>query len=70
MDRERVASESIRSVGYDPETRTLEVEFNNNSRYKYFDVPDAVYVALMRAASKGTYINRHIKDFFDYKKIQ
>lgn len=69
MERERVTSRSIRSIGYDPETRTLEVEFNNDGLYKYFEVPDAVYTALLRASSKGAYMNDHVKDRFNHRKI-
>jgi hypothetical protein len=70
MHRLTINSDSIRSVGYDPETQVLEVEFNNSGLYKYFDVPDDVYTSLMRANSKGAYMNDCIKDRFDYKKLR
>jgi hypothetical protein len=70
MERQSVNSESIRSVGYDPEKHTLEIEFNNSSLYKYFDVPDSIYIALMRARSKGAYVNDCVRDRFDCKKIR
>jgi hypothetical protein len=70
MERQRVRSESIRSVGYDPEKHTLEIEFTNSGLYKYFDVPDTVYTSLMRARSKGAYVNDYVRDRFDYKKLR
>lgn len=70
MDRQRIRSESIRSIGYDPETHTLEIEFNNSGLYKYFDVPDTVYASLMHSRSKGAYVNDYVRDRFDYKKLR
>lgn len=61
MDRTRVRSSNLESVGYDPETQTLEIAFLNGSIYQYFNVPQSVYEGLMGAASHGTYFDRHIK---------
>ena len=52
MDRQQVSSSSIRSVGYDPQTQTLELEFHNGGVYRYANVPEAVYRGLMLADSK------------------
>jgi hypothetical protein len=54
MDRTSVRSSNIRSVGYDPATRTLDVEFHNSGLYQYSGVPETIYQGLMRAASKGS----------------
>lgn len=62
MNRTPVRSSNIRSVGYDPNTRTLEVEFNNDGVYQYSGVPETIYQGFMRAASKGSYFHDHIKD--------
>ena len=61
MDRTPVHSSNIRSVGYDPAWRTLEVEFHSGGLYHYSGVPETVYHGFMRAASKGTYFHDHIK---------
>ena len=42
MDREVVVSVSVRAVGYDAETSTLEVEFCDSSIYQYSGVPKEV----------------------------
>jgi len=39
MLRMSVSSSNISSVGYDPKTQTLEVEFHNGGVYQYFNVP-------------------------------
>jgi hypothetical protein len=69
MDRERVGSSSIESVGYDPATGTLEIQFHNTGRYHYFEVPPPVYADLMLARSKGEYFNTQIRDLYSCRKI-
>jgi hypothetical protein len=39
MLRTPVSSSALRSVGYDPQTQTLEIEFNSAEVYQYFNVP-------------------------------
>jgi len=55
MDREPVASEVLRSVGYDPDTRVLEVELAGGAVYRYLDVPAHVHATLMTAPSHGQF---------------
>ena len=62
MNRFPVSSSNLTSVGHDPNTLTLEIEFNSGSIYQYFDVPYSEYQGLMQAGSKGTYFNANIKD--------
>ena len=40
MDREVVVSVSVRAIGYDVETSTLEIEFCDSSIYQYSGVPE------------------------------
>ncbi len=69
MERTPVSSSNIVSVGYDVDTQTLEVEFNNCSVYQYFGVPTQVYEGLMNASSKGQYLNQNIKRTYGYAKV-
>ena len=69
MNRTPVTSSSVASIGYDPNTMTLEVEFSDGSVYQYFDVPEPVYQDLMSASSVGTYLNRNIKANYRYAQI-
>ncbi len=55
MDRVPVSSSNLASVGYEPETTTLEVEFLNGSIYQHFNVPEYVFEGLINAPSKGSY---------------
>jgi len=67
MNREPVKSSNLKSVGYDPETEILEIEFKNGFVYHYFEVPQSRYDGLMNASSKGSYLNQSIKRKFPYK---
>ena len=69
MERVYVSSSNLRSIGYDPESLTLEVEFNSGAMYQYQGVPQPEYDALMNAGSKGTYFNANIKKQFPCVKL-
>jgi hypothetical protein len=69
MKRTPVDSSAIASVGYDPATATLEIEFTNNLIYRYRRVPAHIHSGLMSADSCGQYFNTEIKPTFDYEEI-
>ena len=68
MYREPVSSSHLSSVGYDPASLTLEIEFKDGSVYQYFDVPDFEHSSLVQAISPGTYFHENIK--FNYQYIR
>lgn len=68
MNRVRVISSNLKSVGYDNETATLEIEFLNSGVYRYFGVPAETHARLMISASKGKFFDQHIKPRFRYQK--
>ncbi len=70
MDRTRVSSSNVASVGYDSLSSTLEVEFHGGSIYQYFAVPSSVYAAMMSAASKGSYLAQFIKDRYHCRQVR
>lgn len=61
-----VDSSMISAAGYDPETSTLVVLFNNGKAYEYHGVPAEEYQGLMAAESKGSYMRDHIIDIYPY----
>jgi hypothetical protein len=76
MDRKPVTSSNIASVGYDPATRELEVEFKGGKGklgtgpvYRYADVPQETYDAFMGHDSKGAFHHASIKGKFSYTKL-
>jgi KTSC domain len=67
MQRAAVSSSTVRSVGY--ERGTLEVEFVGGAVYRYFDVPERVFLDLLRAVSIGSYFNEHVRDVFPWVRL-
>jgi len=71
MERQHVSSSNLKSVGYDPSTKTLEIEFLNGGLYQYSNVPESVHKALMSASSHGQYFDSHIKKSgYRYNKLR
>ncbi len=70
MDRIRVSSSNVASVGYDESTSTLEVEFHNGGIYQYFGVPVQHFVNLTNGiGSVGEYLGQYVKGSYRYRKI-
>ncbi len=70
MNRIPVSSSNICSIGYDPQSATLKVEFTSAEIYQYFDVPEHLYNGLMGASSKGQFLNDYIKYNYRYQKVR
>lgn len=64
MHRLWVESSAIESVGYDAVSRTLEIEYAGGGVYRYLGVPRRTHELLLRADSRGAYVNRHIKPYY------
>ena len=69
MNRTPVSSSSLAAIGYDRDLNTLEVEFRNGRCYQYYAVPPHLADGLMSATSKGSYLNRLIRDRFPVKRV-
>lgn len=62
MDRTPVTSSMIGSIGYDPSTGTLEIEFiKGGAIWQYFDFPEHLWNEFEYAESKGKYWHANIK---------
>jgi hypothetical protein len=64
-----VDSSSLRSVGYDAATLTLEVEFRNGSVYRYANVPTELWASFRRADSMGKFFQEHVRDRFETMRV-
>lgn len=62
-------SSNIGGFDYEPQNNVLIVEFKTGGRYKYFDVPEAVYEQMKRAPSKGQYLAQNVKNRFRYARV-
>lgn len=69
MERTFVKSSQIRSVGYEPSSKTLEVEFHGGGIYQYNNVPSEKHSSLVGAPSAGTYFHSQIKGKHPHKKV-
>jgi len=69
MDRISVSSSAVRSIGNDAVAAILEVEFTSGRVYQYQGVPTETYEEIMRAESKGKYLNTHIKERFPFRRV-
>ncbi|WP_105372135.1 KTSC domain-containing protein [Neorhizobium huautlense] len=65
MERQPVSSSSLASVGYDPGSETLEVEFVATGKvYEYYNVPQFIYERLVEASSIGQFFNAEIRNAY------
>lgn len=62
-------SPGMRSIGYDEQNRTLEIEFRNGAVYQYYDCPREVYDQLMRSASKTQFFSARIRDSLPFSRV-
>jgi hypothetical protein len=60
-------SSAIARAAYDPAAGTLDLWYRGGDRYRYFEVPETIYDALVAAPSAGEYVNREIKPRFRFE---
>jgi KTSC domain len=70
MTRIKVNSDQLLSIGYEPDSELLELEFPCTSVYEYQKVQPVLYMGLMHTDAKGDYFNKHIKDKFQYLLVR
>jgi len=68
MDREFVVSSMIKSIGYDSNNSTLEIEFNNGAVWQYYDFPESLWHDFNGCDSKGKYFLKEIKN--QYRELR
>ena len=66
---ESVSSSNVSSVGYNYSENTLYIEFKTGAIYKYYDVPEHVYLQLLSVSSVGSYIWSDIRSIYAYEQI-
>ena len=66
-----VSSSNVAAVGYDPESATLGVRFNNGAEYHYFNVGTEVYQGLISASSVGGFLDAFVKKAgYQYARVR
>jgi len=69
MERESVPSSTILSVGYEPSSETLEVEFKSGGIYQYYNVPEPIHRAFMESDSKGKFLHVNIRNSYPCSRV-
>jgi hypothetical protein len=69
MERKRVNSSKLRSVGYDEKSMTLEVEMSNGQVYQYVKVYPEVYRRFMAAPNPTTFFDDKIAEEYAAKRV-
>lgn len=70
MERRKVNSSAIRSVGYDERARVLEVEHSDGSIFQYANVAAEVYRRLMAAPSMVSFYRDRIEEDYSRKRLR
>lgn len=61
MNRQKVKSSNMASIGHDPKKNLLEVEFNSGEVYQYHPVTEEQHKELMAAESQGKWFWANIR---------
>ena len=70
MDRKKVSSSSIRSVGYNERNRVLEVEFSAGRITQFSGVSAEVHRRLMSAPSIVSYFRDNVEESFAATRVR
>jgi len=70
MERKRINSSTIRSVGYDAGRQVLEIEFSSGSIVQYTGVSPEVHLRFMSSPSPGSFYQGQIDESFPSKRIR
>jgi hypothetical protein len=68
VDMQWVDSSNLEQVGYDEAKMELYVGFKGGETYVYQDVPQSIFDQLMTAPSKGSFLNREVKNTYSFYK--
>ncbi|HTO44428.1 MAG TPA: KTSC domain-containing protein [Burkholderiales bacterium] len=70
MERKKVNSSQIRSVGYDSATQMLEVELTDGTIWQYSKVPSEVHRRFMAAPTMISFYRDSIEDDYSRRRIK
>lgn len=69
MERKRVNSSRVRSVGYDERNQLLEVELSNGTVYQYSRVSPEVHRRFMAAPNPTSYYDDKIAEEYTARRV-
>ena len=62
-------SSNVAEIRYDDEISALDVTFHNGGRYRYKDVPQAVFDDAVSAESIGKFVNQKVRGAFECEQL-
>jgi hypothetical protein len=68
MERSPVKSSFLAAIGYDTQTKILEVEFKSGRIYQYLGVEPGSHAGLVGAESVGNFYSRFIANKFESRR--
>lgn len=60
----------VEHIDYDAAMLQLKITFLSGAIYVYYDVPQIVFDRFEKYKSKGTFLNRVIKNKFRYERLE
>lgn len=69
MERRRVNSSRIRSIGYDERNQLLEVELSNGDVYQYARVSPEIHRRFMAAPNPTSYFDDKIAEEYTARRV-
>jgi hypothetical protein len=70
MERKKVNSSNIRTVGYETSSQTLEVELSDGTIWEYSRVPSEVHRRFMAAPTMISYYRDNIEEDYSRRRIK
>ena len=70
MERKKVNSSNIRTVGYETHSQTLEVELSDGTIWEYSRVPSEVHRRFMAAPTMISYYRDNIEEVYSRRRIK
>ncbi|MBX0290315.1 KTSC domain-containing protein [Hymenobacter sp. HSC-4F20] len=61
MQRCPIRSSSLKAVGYDAATLTLEIEYRHGGLVRYTGVPPTIYEALLQMPGKAMFVEQVVE---------
>lgn len=62
-------SDTIKAIGYHPKQEILQVRFNDDATYQYYQVPYGGFLNFLTSDSLGKFFNQFIKNRFEFQRV-
>lgn len=65
----KVQSSNLHSILYNPKIKEMRVRFLSGAEYRYFNVPERIYIGLLNAPSHGKQFWKTARTTFRYERL-